>query len=72
MAGQGISIPRNHSTGDSSENSLFHKPTPEDKDKGYLYPVDNKVVDDLRRITRAYAKKIGGLPIIPVLSRREY
>ena len=37
-----------------------------------MYPVDNKVVDDLRRITRAYAKKIGGLPIIPVLPRREY
>ena len=28
--------------------------------------------DDLRRITRAYGKKIGGLPIIPVLPRREY
>ena len=40
--------------------------------KGYLYPIDNKVVEDLRRITRAYGKKIGGLPIIPVLPRREY
>ena len=29
------------------------------------------MVDDLRRITRAYAKKIGGLPIIPALPRRE-
>ena len=28
--------------------------------------------DDLRRITRAYAKKIGGLPIISILPRREY
>ena len=37
-----------------------------------MYPVDNEVVDDLRRITRAYAKKIGGLPIIPALPRREY
>ena len=26
----------------------------------------------MRRITRAYAKKIEGLPIIPVLPRREY
>ena len=72
MAGRGSSIPRNYSTGDSYESSLFHKSTPEDKEKGYLYPVDNEVVDDLRRITRAYAKKIGGLPIISVLPRREY
>ena len=72
MIGRGNSFPRNYSTSDSSESSLFHKPTPEDKEKGYLYSVDNKVVDDLRRITRAYAKKIGGLPIISVLPRREY
>ena len=38
----------------------------------YLYPIDNEVVDDLRRITRAYAKNIGGLPIILALWRREY
>ena len=37
-----------------------------------MYPFNNEVVDDLRRITRAYAKKIGGLPIISVLPRREY
>ena len=37
-----------------------------------MYPIDNEVVDDLRIITRAYAKKIGGLPIILVLPRREY
>ena len=72
MVGRGSSLPRNHSTGDSSENSLLHKPTPEDKDKGYLYPIDNEVVDDLRRITRAYVKNIGGLPIISILPRREY
>ena len=30
------------------------------------------MVDDLRRITRAYAKNIGGLPIISVLPRKEY
>ena len=30
------------------------------------------MVDDLRRITREYAKNIGGLPIISVLPRREY
>ena len=72
MAGQGNSFPRNYSTGDSSKSSLFHYSTPEDKGKGYLYPKDNKVVDDLRRITRAYVKKIEGLLIIPVLLRREY
>ena len=37
-----------------------------------MYPVDNEVVDDLRIITRAYAKNIGGLPIFSVLPRREY
>ena len=72
MVGRGSPLPRNHSTGDSSESSLFHKSTPEDKEKGYLYPVDNEVVNDLRRHTRAYVKNIGGLPIIPVLPRREY
>ena len=72
MAGRGISVPRNHSINDSSESSLFHKSTPEDKEKGYLYPVDNEVVDDLRRITRAYGKNIGGLPIISIFPRREY
>ena len=51
---------------------MFHKSTPEYKEKGYLYPVDNELVDDLRRITRAYAKNIGGLPIISILPRREY
>ena len=34
--------------------------------------MDNKVVNDLRRHTRAYVKETGGLPIIPELPRREY
>ena len=72
MAGQGNSFPRNYSTGNSSESSLFPNPIPEEKGKEFLYPVDNEVVDDLRRITRDYEKKIGGLPIIYVLPRREY
>ena len=72
MAGQGSPLSWNYSTGDSFENNLLHKPTPEEKETGYLYPIDNEVVDDLRRITRAYVKKIGGLPIIFVLPRREY
>ena len=58
MASRGNSFPENYSTGDSSESSLFHKPTPEDREKGYLYPVNNKGVDDLRRITKEYAKNI--------------
>ena len=37
-----------------------------------MYSVDNKVVNDLRRHIREYVKNIGGLPIIPVLPRREY
>ena len=51
---------------------MFHNPTPEEKGKEYLYPVDNEVVNDLRRFTREYVKNIGGLPIIPVLPIREY
>ena len=30
------------------------------------------MIDDLRRHTRAYVKKIGGLPIIPDFPKREY
>ena len=37
-----------------------------------MYSDDNEVVNDLRRHTRDYVKKIGGLPIIPDLPRREY
>ena len=51
---------------------MFPNPTPEEKGKEHLYSVHNKVVNYLRRITREYAKKIGGLPIIPVLHKREY
>ena len=72
MAGRGNLFPRNYSTGDSSESSLFHNPTPKEKGKEHLYFVDNEVVDDLRRISRAYAKNIRGLLIILVLPIREY
>ena len=37
-----------------------------------MYSVNNKVVNDPRRHTREYVKKIGGLPIIPDFPRREY
>ena len=72
MAGRGNPFSQDYSTGDSSESSLFPNPSPEEKGKEHMYSVDNEVVNDLRRFTRAYAKKIGGLPIIPILPRREY
>ena len=34
--------------------------------------MDNEVVNDLRKHTRAYGKSIGGLLTIPDLPRREY
>ena len=51
---------------------MFPNPIPKEKGKEFLYPIDNEVVDDFRRITRAYAKKIKGLLIIPALPLREY
>ena len=72
MASRGNLFSRDYSTDDSSESSLFPNPIPEEKGKEHMYSVDNEVVNDLRRHTRAYVKKIGGLPIIPVLPRREY
>ena len=72
MAGQGNPFSRDYSTSDSSESSLFPNPTPEEKGKEHVYFFDNEVVNDLRRHTRAYVKKIGGLPIIPDLPIREY
>ena len=72
MAGRGNLFSRDYSTGNSSESSLFPNPIPEEKGKEHLYFVDNEVVNDLRRNTRACVKKIGGLPIIPVSLKREY
>ena len=71
MAGRGNSFSREHSTGDSSETSFPKIPSLEEKVTEYLYSIDNEVVDDLRRITREYTKKIGGFPIIPSFPRRE-
>ena len=72
MAGQGNPFPRNYSTSDSFESDFFPNLIPKEKWKEHLYLVENEVVDDLRRFTRAYAKKIGGLPINLALPRREY
>ena len=63
---------RDYSTGGSSKSSLFLDPIPEEKWKEHLYSIDNEVVNDLRRHTRYYVNKIGGLPIIPDLPKREY
>ena len=51
---------------------MFHNPIPEAGGREHLYSVDNEIVNDLRRHTRAYVKKIGELSIIPELLRREY
>ena len=67
MDGRGNPFSQDYSTGDSSEGSLVPNPIPKEKGRERLYSVDNEVVNDLRRHTRAYVKKIGGLPIIPVL-----
>ena len=72
MASRGNSFPQNYSTGDSSKISLFPNSTPKEKWKEHLYSVDNEVVNDLRRHTKAYVKSIRGLPIILDLPRREY
>src|SRR5713101_1503959 len=71
MAGRGNPFSREFCTCDNSERSGFHNPTLEEN-REHLYAVGNEVVNDLRRHTRAYVKKLGGLPIIPDLPRREY
>ena len=72
MAGRGNPFSQDYSTSNSSKSSVFHNPIPEEGGREHLYSVDNKVVNNLRRHTRAYVKKIGGLLIIPELPRREY
>ena len=71
MAGQGNLFPRNYSTSDSFESSLFPYPNTEEN-RDHLFSIDNQVVNDLRRHTRAYVKSIVGLSTIPDLPRREY
>ena len=65
MAGRGNPFSREYSTGNSSESSGFHNPILEETSREHLYSVENKVVNDLRRHTRAYVKNIGGLPNYP-------
>ena len=59
MAGQGNPFPQSYSTSDSFQISLFPDPNTEEN-REHLFSVDNQVVNDLRRHTRAYVKSIGG------------
>ena len=62
MASRGNPFPRNYSTSDSFESSLFPDPNTEEN-REHLFSVDNQVVNDLRRHTRAYVKSIGDYPL---------
>ena len=66
MAGRGNPFPRSYSTSVIFESNLFPDPNTEEN-REHLFSVDNQVVNDLRRHTRAYVKSIGGLPTIPGL-----
>ena len=77
MAGRGNLFSREFSIGDSSKTSFPKDSRPKRKYNTelevpeYLYPVSLEVVNDLRRITRSYAKKFGGFSNIPNLTRRQ-
>ena len=64
MAGRGNPFSRDYSTGNSSEASVFPNPIPEAEGREHLYFVDNEVVNNMRRHTRAYVKKIGNNVLI--------
>ena len=72
MASRGNPFSRDYSASYSSESSRPRNPIPEEDDREHLFPIRNDIVNDLRRHTRAYIKKIGGLPIIHELPRRKY
>ena len=72
MAGRGNPFYRDYSADYISESSGPHNPISEEENREHLYPARNKIFNDLRRHTRAYVKKTGGLPIIHKLPRREY
>ena len=72
MVGRGNPFYRDYSAGYSFESSGPRNPISEEENREHLYLVRNEIVNDLRRHTRAYVKKIGGLPIILELPRREY
>ena len=71
MAGRGNPFSQNNPTSDKCESSFCPDPNTQEN-REHLFAVDNQVINDLRRHTRAYVKNIGGLPIIPDFPRREY
>ena len=71
MDGRGNLFSRNNPTSDNFESSFCPDPNTQES-REHLFDVDNHVINDLRRHTRAYVKNIGGLPIIPDYPRSEY
>ena len=77
MLGRGNLFSQEFSIDDSSETIFPKESSPKRKANNelefpyYLYPVSLKVLNDLRRITRSYAKNLRGLLNIPNLPRRQ-
>ena len=72
MASRGDPFSQEYSTSDGSKTTFPKDPSLERKfDPKFLYLVSLEVVNDLRKITRSYAKKLGGFPNIPHLPRRQ-
>ena len=61
MAGRGNPFSRNNPTSDNFESSFYPDPNTQEN-REHLFAMDNQVINDLRRHTRAYVKSIGGLP----------
>ena len=77
MDGKGIPFTRNYSTSDSSKTNFpedfisEERINPEVEVSEHLYPVSFEVVNHLRRHTRSYMKKLGGLKTILELLRTQ-
>ena len=71
MAGRRNLFSQDYPTSDIFKSSLCPDPNTQEN-REHLFVVDNQVINEMRRHTRAYVKSIGGLPIIPDLPRREY
>ena len=76
MAGRGNPFSRNYSTGDSSVTKFpedfisEERVDPEVEVPECLYSIPFEVVNHLRRHTRSYVNKLGGLQTIPEFLRR--
>ena len=77
MAGRGNPFTRNYSISDSSETRfpkdfIFEERVGSNEEgPERLYHVPLEVVNQLRRHTMSYVKKLGGLKTIPELPRRQ-